>query len=59
MRNRGFTLIELLVVIAIIGTLSSIVLTNINTARSKSRDSQRISDIKQIHLALELQHTQI
>ena len=50
----GFTLIELLVVIAIIGVLASIVLASLNTARRKSRDARRISDIKQIQLALEL-----
>ena len=50
----GFTLIELLVVIAIIGVLASIVLASLNTARKKSRDARRISDIKQIQLALEL-----
>ena len=52
--KRGFTLIELLVVIAIIGILSSVVLASLNTARQKSRDARRISDIKQLQLALEL-----
>lgn len=51
---RGFTLIELLVVIAIIGILSSVVLASLNSARQKGRDARRISDIKQIQLALEL-----
>lgn len=50
----GFTLIELLVVIAIIGVLASIVLASLNSARQKSRDARRITDIKQIQLALEL-----
>lgn len=50
----GFTLIELLVVIAIIGVLASIVLASLNSARRKSRDARRITDIKQIQLALEL-----
>jgi prepilin-type N-terminal cleavage/methylation domain-containing protein len=53
-RLSGFTLIELLVVIAIIGVLASIVLASLNTARRKSRDARRISDLKQIQLALEL-----
>jgi len=53
-KNRGFTLIELLVVIAIIGILSSVVLASLNTARQKSRDAKRISDVKQLQLALEL-----
>lgn len=51
--NKGFTLIELLVVIAIIGVLSSVVLASLNTARQKSRDAKRISDVKQLQLALE------
>lgn len=52
--KKGFTLIELLVVIAIIGILSGVVLTNLNSARGKARDGRRISDIKQIQVALEL-----
>ncbi len=53
-RTRGFTLIELLVVIAIIGILSSVVLASLSTARQKARDATRISDIKNVQLALEL-----
>lgn len=50
----GFTLIELLVVIAIIGILSSVVLASLNSARVKSRDARRLSDIHQIANALAL-----
>jgi prepilin-type N-terminal cleavage/methylation domain-containing protein len=53
-KARGFTLIELLVVIAIIGILSSVVLASLNGARKKGRDARRISDLKQIQLALEM-----
>ena len=52
--QKGFTLIELLVVIAIIGILSTIVLVSLNTARSKARDVRRISDLRQVALALEM-----
>ncbi len=52
--KRGFTLIELLVVIAIIGLLSAVVLASLTTAQQKGRDARRLSDIKQIQLALEL-----
>ena len=55
-RAQGFTLIELLVVVAIIGILSSIVLASLNSARQKGRDARRVSDIKQLQLALELSY---
>jgi prepilin-type N-terminal cleavage/methylation domain-containing protein len=51
---RGFTLIELLVVMAIIGLLSTVVLASLTTARKKGRDTKRISDVKQLQIALEL-----
>lgn len=52
--RKGFTLIELLVVIAIIALLTTLAVTALDSARRKSRDSKRLTDIKQIQTALEL-----
>ncbi|HAS85111.1 MAG TPA: hypothetical protein DCS23_03540 [Candidatus Yonathbacteria bacterium] len=52
--RSGFTLIELLVVIAIVGVLSGIVLQSLQSARYKSQNATRLSDINQIDNALQL-----
>ncbi len=52
--RSGFTLIELLVVISIISLLSSVVISSLNTARAKSRDTRRMIDLKAVQAALEL-----
>ena len=57
--RRGFTLIELLVVIAIIGLLSTLAVVALNSARQRSRDAKRVSDIRQIQTALELGYAEI
>lgn len=53
-RQKGFTLIELLVVIAIIGLLATIAAVALNNARTSSRDTKRLADVKQIQTGLEL-----
>jgi prepilin-type N-terminal cleavage/methylation domain-containing protein len=52
--DKGFTLIELLVVIAIIALLTSIALIAFMSARQKSRDAKRLSDMTQMNTGLEL-----
>jgi len=57
-KSKGFTLIELLVVIAIIGLLAALVLTSLTISRQKSRDVRRVSDLRQISLALEMYNSE-
>lgn len=52
--KKGFTLVELLIVMAIIGLLASIVLISLNIAKKKANDAKRLSDLKQIQIALEM-----
>lgn len=56
--ERGFTLIELLVVVAVIALLSSIALIAMVSAREKSRNAKRITDIVQMLNGLELFNAQ-
>lgn len=51
--KQGFTIIELLIVIAIIAILALLVLNNFQGAQAKARDSQRRTDINNIHGKLE------
>lgn len=53
-KASGFTLIELLIVVAIIALLSSVALIALISARQKSRDVKRLSDMTQMNTALEL-----
>ena len=57
--RKGFTLIELLVVIALIGILSTLILANLNSARERSRDVQRKSDLRNIQTALRLYYNDV
>jgi prepilin-type N-terminal cleavage/methylation domain-containing protein len=52
--KKGFTLIELLVVIAIIGLLASIVIVNVNSARSKANDVSVKAALDQVRAVAEL-----
>ena len=52
--KKGFTLIELLVVISIIGLLSSVVLSSLNSAKVKTRDTQRKMEFNSLVTAMHL-----
>ena len=52
-RDKGFTLIELLITISIMGLLAAIIMPNLSTAQQKARNAQRMSDLKEIQIALE------
>jgi prepilin-type N-terminal cleavage/methylation domain-containing protein len=52
--KRGFTFVEVLVAVAILTILSAIAMTSYQDVRKKSRDTERVSDIAQLQLALRL-----
>ncbi|MBT9146235.1 MAG: Type II secretion system protein G [candidate division WS2 bacterium] len=53
-KRRGFTLIELLVVVVVIGILAGIVFVTIGDIPRDARNSRRRSDMRTIHLAMEM-----
>lgn len=52
--TSGFTLIELLVVIAIVGILAAVVLASLSDARGAAFEKRAISDMRQLHTAMEM-----
>ena len=54
MKKSAFTLVEILIVVAIIGILASLTTVALASIRAKSRDTKRLSDIKQFQSVLEI-----
>jgi len=46
--TKGFTLIEMLVVVAVVGILASVILTTLEPARNKAKDTRIIQEVNQI-----------
>lgn len=52
-RSRsGFTILEALIVLAVFGLLATIAVYSLNTARARTRDAQRLSDVSVLRSAL-------
>lgn len=51
--TKGFTVVELMVVVSIIGILSTVTYASFSQAQKKSRIAKRVSDLKQMQVALE------
>lgn len=53
-KQRGFTLIELLVVIFILGILATLIVSNMQGARQRARDTVKKSELSNLKTALRL-----
>jgi prepilin-type N-terminal cleavage/methylation domain-containing protein len=51
--NKGFTLVELSITVAIIILFSTVIYTNLNGSKAKTRDAIRMGDVKNLSLAAE------
>lgn len=50
--SRGFTILELIIVIAVIGLMATLAVLSLQSARARTRDAQRISDVTALRNAL-------
>lgn len=51
--KKGFTIVELLVAIVVIGILATITVVSYNGIQQRARDSQRVSDVTRLKVAIE------
>jgi general secretion pathway protein G len=51
--QKGFTLLEMLITVSIIGILAAITSANLGGARTRARDTERVTEVSQIALAVE------
>jgi len=51
--SKGFTFVEVMVVVAIIGILTTIIVSSYLSAKQRSRDGQRKSDLSLVQAAIE------
>lgn len=56
--RRGFTILELLVSVAIIAMLTAVTMVLLTSVREKSRDAERMSELRQLRNALNIYVTQ-
>ncbi len=52
--ERGFTMVEVLVAVAILAVLSTVAMFSYQEVRKKARDTERISNIESLRLALRI-----
>lgn len=53
-KKKGFTLVELLITVSVVAILSAIVISSLDSARERSRDAQRQTDLRTMEAALAL-----
>jgi prepilin-type N-terminal cleavage/methylation domain-containing protein len=58
-KQSGFTLIELLIVIAIVGTLSTIIIASLNSAREKGKIAAIKSNLRNMVSQMELSYSDV
>ncbi|MFA7662346.1 MAG: hypothetical protein WCX88_00315 [Patescibacteria group bacterium] len=56
--NQGFTRLEILLVVGIIGILGILSIILLNNCQQKTRDAQRLSDVRQIEAGLQMYYTE-